>query len=90
MHHLLLANRSDVLAPNVGDSIRTEFKQKTQRAFSTIIMAVSTPQLYLVTTCKEPKEVWDKLCKCETLANKLFLKKYFRTEMKEGTYICSI
>ena len=52
-------------------------------------MAVSTPQLYLVTSCKEPKELWDILrdhFECETLANKLFLKKkYFRTEMKAGT-----
>ena len=50
-------------------------------------MAISTPQLYLVTSCDKPKQVWDNLCghfECETLANKLFLKKqYFRTEMKE-------
>ena len=57
--------------------------------FSSIVMAVSTPQLYLVTSCQEPKEAWEALrnhFECETLANKLFLKKqYFRTEMKEGT-----
>ena len=66
MHHLLLAkgliDGSDVLAPNAGDTVQIEFKQKAQRAFSTIIMAVSTTKLYLVTTCKEPKEVLDKLC----------------------------
>ena len=51
--------------------------------------AISTPQLYLVTSCDKPKDAWDKLCEhfeCKTLANKLFLKKkYFRTEKKEGT-----
>ena len=53
-----------------------------------IVMAIS-PQLYLVTSCEEPKAVWDILKKHferETLANKLYLKKlYFRKEMKEGT-----
>ena len=43
-----------------------------------------------MTSCKEPKEVWDSLCdhfECETLANKLFLEKYFHTdsETKVGT-----
>ena len=51
-------------------------------------MAISTPKLYLVTSCEQPKDVWETLHKpyeCETLANKLFLKKmYFRIEMKEG------
>ena len=93
MRHLLLAkglwghiDGSDVLANDASDTTRAEFKQK---AFSTIVMAVSTPQLYLVTSCTEPKEVWEKLrehFECETLANKLYLKKkYFLTEMKEGT-----
>ena len=52
-------------------------------------MAITTPQLYLVTSCEQPKDTWDTLRKHferETLANKLFLKKqYFRMEMKEGT-----
>ena len=96
VRHLLLAkglwghvDGSDVLAGEASDAVRAEFKQKAERAFSTIVMAVSTPQLYLVTSCTKPKEVWDKLCghfECESLANKLYLKKrYFRTEMKEGT-----
>ena len=65
--------------------------KKSQRAFSTIALAISTPQLYLVTSCEQLKEAWDALrthFERETLANKLFLKKqYFRTEMKEGTLI---
>ena len=47
---------SDVLAPDAGDAVRTEFKQKAQRAFSTIIMAVSTPQLYLVTNARSQRK----------------------------------
>ena len=51
-------------------------------------MAISTPKLYLVTSCEQLKDVWDTLRKHyerETLVNKLFLKKkYFRMEMKEG------
>ena len=54
-------------------------------------MSVSTSQLYLITSCEEPKEAWDTLKKHferEALANKLFLKKqYFRKEMSEGNSI---
>ena len=85
MQHLLLAKAlwghvdgSDVLANDASDATQAEFKQKAQRAFSNIVMAVSTPQLYLVTSCTEPKEVCCKL---------YLKKKYFRTEMKEGTSV---
>ena len=94
MQHFLLAkglwghvDETDVLASGASEAVRTEFKQKAQRAFSTIVMAVSTPQLYLVTACNEPKEVWDKLSdhfECETLANKLFLKKIFSYGNERG------
>ncbi len=96
MRHLLLAkglwghvDGTEVLGEDAGDCAQTEFRQKSQKAFSTIVMAIGTPQLYLVTSCEQPKEAWDTLrnhFERETLANKLFLKKqYFRTEMKEGT-----
>ena len=95
MRHLLLGKELwkyvdglEVLAEGVSAEAQTTFRQKSQKALSTIIMAISTPKLYLVTSCEQPKDVWDTLCKhyeCETLANKLFLKKkYFRMEMKEG------
>ena len=95
MRHLLLAkglwghvDGSETLAEDANAATQAEFRKKSQKAFSTIIMAICTPQLYLVTSCDDPKDTWDKLCghfKCKTLANKLFLKKqYFRTEMKEG------
>ena len=70
---------------------RAKFESESQKAFSTIVLSVSTTQLYLITTCEEPKDAWDTLKKHferQTLANKLFLKKqYFRKEMKEGTPI---
>ena len=70
---------------------RADFRKASQKAFSTIVMAISTSQLYLVTSLEEPKDAWDALhghYERDTLANKLMLKKqYFRTEMKEGTSI---
>ena len=96
MLHLLLAkglwghvDGTEVLAEDANAQAQAEFRKKSQRAFSTIVLAVSTSQLYLITSCEQPKDAWDVLKKHferDTLANKLFLKKrYFRTEMKEGT-----
>ena len=81
-------NGTEVLAEDATGVVQRTFRDKSQKALSTIVMAISTPQLYLVTSCESPKDVWDMLhnhFECETLANKLFLKKkYFRKEMKEG------
>lgn len=56
-----------------------------------LVLNVSTPQLYLITNCKTPKEAWEMLkaqFERDTVANKLFLKKkYFRCEMKEGEHL---
>ena len=64
---------------------QADFRRRSQKTFSTIIMAISTPQLYLVTSCEHPGEVWEALQNHfdrDTLANKLFLKKqYFCTEV---------
>ena len=98
MRHLLLAkglwglvDGTEVLAESANAQAQTEFQRKSQRAFSTIVLAISTQQLYLITSCEQPNDAWDALrnhFERETLANKLFLKKrYFRTEMKEGTSI---
>ena len=64
------------------------FEDKSEKAFSTIVIAISTPQLYLVTSCVTPVDVL-KAFTCHfqqaTLANKVLLKKqYFRKEMTEG------
>ena len=79
MRHLLSAkglwkyvDGSEVVAEGADE---IEFREKSQKAFSTIVMAISTPQLYLVTSCETPKDVWDTLRKHferETLANKIF------------------
>jgi hypothetical protein len=95
MRHMLLSkglwgmvDGTDVLADGADAPTQSEHAKRSQKAFSSIVMAVSAPQLYLITSTEEPKEAWDTLrnhYERETLANKLFLKKrYFRTEMKEG------
>jgi len=63
----------------------------SQKAFSVIVMSVSTSQLYLITFCEEPKKAWDALKKYlerETLAKELFLKKqYVKRKMSEGNSV---
>jgi len=80
---------SEVLAQDGNDRARAEFNTKSLKEFSTIALAVSTPQFYLITSLDKLKDTRDALrCHFErdTLANRLFLKKqYFKTEMKEGT-----
>jgi len=56
---------------------------------STIVLSISTSQLYLVNSCQDPQAALEALrtnFERDTLANKLFLKKqYFRMQMKNGT-----
>ena len=96
MRHLLLGkglwgfvDGSENLSDEATDELKKEFERKSQKAFSTLVLAVETSQLYLITSCETANEAWNVLKKHferETLSNKLFLKKrYFRTEMKEGT-----
>ena len=95
MRHYLLSkglwkyvDGTEVLAEGATDAAQRTFCDNSQEALSTIVMVISTPQLYLVTTCESPRDVWDTLCshfERGTLTNKLFLKKYFCKEMKEGT-----
>ena len=98
MKHLLLAkgvwevvDGTEELAEDATAAARAEFLKKSQKAFSSIVLAIKTSQLYLVTSYEQPREAWDALrnhFERDTLANKLFLKKqYFRMEMKEGTSI---
>ena len=74
-------------AQQIGD-----FNKRSQKAFSTMVMAISLSQLYLVTSCDGPIGAWKTLrnhFECDTLVNRLLLKKqYFCTEMKEGSYLC--
>ena len=84
-------DRSETLPEDSSAQVRAEFEKKEQKALSTIALVVSTPQLYLITSCEKPKDAWDALrnhFERKTLANKLYLKKqYFQSEMKEGTSI---
>lgn len=95
MKHLLMAkglwnlvDGSEVLASEATAAL---FQSRLHKAFSTIVLAMDSAQLYLVTSCEEPKQAWNALknhFERETLANKLLLKKqYFRSEMKEGTSV---
>ena len=80
-----------MLAEDATADQRAKYHSDSQKAFSIIAMSVATSQLYLITSCEQPKEPWDALkkhFKRETLGNKLFLKKqYFRKEMREETSI---
>ena len=98
MKHLLLAkglwnfvDGTAELAEDADDQAQAEYNQKMQKAFSTIVLAVSTKQLYLVTSAESPQEAWEALrtnFERDTLANKLFLKKqYFHTQMKDSMSI---
>ena len=98
MRHYLLSkglwkyvDGTEELPEDAGEATRATFCEKSQKALSTIVMAISTPHIYLVTSCEKPKEVWDTLrshFERETLANKLYLKKqYFHKQMSEGTSI---
>ena len=61
----------------------TEFQKKLQKAFSTIVLAITTPQLYLVTLLREARDALHDHCERDALANKLFLKsQYLQTEMR--------
>ena len=61
MRHLLLAkglwglvDGTEILAESANAQAQTEFQRKSQRAFSTIVLAISTQQLYLITSCEQP------------------------------------
>ena len=67
MRHYLLSkglwkyvDGTERLAEDATEAVRRTFRENSQKALSTIVMAISTPQLYLV-TCEAPKDVWDML-----------------------------
>ena len=78
---------TEVIREGATAVAQTEHQKKAQKALSTLVMAISTSQLYLITSCEE---AWDALYnhfERSTLANKLMLKEYFRMEMKENITI---
>ncbi len=57
---------------------RADFKRKARRAFSSIVMAMDTSRLYLITSCEKANNAWSTLrdhFERDTLANKLLVKK---------------
>ena len=98
MRHLLLAkglwgyvDGSEKLEDTASALQKKEFNKKSQMAFSTIVMAVSSSQLYLITSCERPNDAWGALktqFERDSLANKILMKKtYFRMEMEEGMLV---
>ena len=96
MKHLLLAkglwgfvDGSEILEDSASAQQKAEFNRKSQKAFSMIVMSISTNQLYLITSCEVPVDAWNALkaqFEQDSLANKILMKKrYFRTDMTEGT-----
>ena len=90
MKHLLmakglwsLADGSEVLASESSVAVVAPFQSRLRKAFSTTALAIDSFQLYLVTSCEEPKQAWNALknhFERDTLANKLLLEKqYFRS-----------
>ena len=98
MTHLLRAkgiwgfvDETETLRAGATEQQTADFKKQQEKTFSTLALAISPAQLYLITSYDKPKPVWDALCEHfekNTLANKLLLKnQYFQMEMKEGSSI---
>ena len=61
--HLLLAKGlwgivegMEVLGESPTVQQETDFKKRSQKAFSTIVMSISSSQLYPITSCEEPAD----------------------------------
>ena len=99
MKHLLLTKdrwgfvdgTDPIPAEAATAEVKADYRKRSQKSFSVIVLAITSSQLYLVTSCLQPREAWEALrdqFERDTLANKLLLKKlYFRLEMKEDTSI---
>ena len=68
MKHLLLAkglweivDRTEVVRQNTMAQQEAEFKKKSQKAFTTIVMSISSSLLYLITSGKAPTVAWTTL-----------------------------
>ena len=84
-----LVDGTEVLQDDMSAQQRADFNKRSQKVFSTIVISVSSSQLYLITLYEEPRRAWTALrnhFERVTLENKLILKKqYFRMEMTEDT-----
>lgn len=94
MKHLLMAKEvwghvdGTVVQPENDPAAQASFAKCKQKAMATLVMGISSSLIYLITSCDNPKDIWDTLraqFERNTLANKLFLKRqYFTTKMKEN------
>ena len=99
MKHLLMAKglfqivdkTENAPADTATADDKAKYTARTQRAFSTLALAVSSELVYLITDCDSADKAWSKLhshFERDTVANRLFLKKqYFRMVMKGGATI---
>lgn len=62
MRHLLLAKElwgfvdgTEVVRDGASAQVWAEHQKKAQKALSMLVMAISTSQLYLITSCEDPK-----------------------------------
>ena len=69
MEVLVYVDGSAVLAEGATAEQRAKHQSESQKAFPIIAMSVNTSQLYLITSCEEPKEAWG------------VLKKHFREKL---------
>jgi len=76
----------EVLQEDANTQVQADFNKRSQKAFSTMVMAIRSSQLYLITSYEGPATAWRALrnrFECDMLVNKLLLKKqYFHMEMK--------
>ena len=56
-----MVDGSETLAKGAEPAVQSNYEQKCQKAFSTLALAIGTSQLYLVTSCTQPKDAWDTL-----------------------------
>ena len=73
-------DETETLRAGATEQQRADFKKRQEKTFSTLALAISPAQLYLITSYDTPKPAWDALCEHfekNTLANKLLLKKQY-------------
>ena len=69
MKHLLLAKGlweiitgEEVLAACASDQQAADFKKRSRKAFSTIVMSIDSLLIYLITSQEQPTAAWKALC----------------------------
>ena len=96
MKHVLLAKGlwgfvdGTAKGPGRGatEAANMNFKLRSEKAITTIVLGMETKYMYLITTCETAEETWERLSnhfESKSVGNRLFLKKeYFRMKMVVG------